>query len=92
MRKRGFDTARIRIAPPARIVAAGVVLQLLKAGTDVAVADPWVPAFTEAMRSTGRPDVVFRFVGPTLNAQLNEQSDYRLVAAYEEIFVYEQLR
>ena len=92
MRARGYASARIRIAPPVRVVAAGVVLQLYKAGIPIAVADPWVWMFTEALRSSGAEDVVFRFVGPELNDQLHDQSDYLLVGRDRNVSVYEQLR
>ena len=92
MRTQGYNTSRIQIAPPVRVVAAGVVLQLSKLNIPVAVADPWVSTFTEALRSTGREDVVFRFVGPKLNDELRNQSDYLLIGRYRNVSVYEQLR
>ena len=85
-------SARIRIAPPVRVVAAGVVLQLYKADIPVAVADPWVPEFTEALRSTGAEEVVFRFVGSDLNDELRDRSDHLLVGRNRNVSVYKQLR
>ena len=92
MRDRGFESALIRFSPPARVVTAGVVLQLLKKGKQVSVADPWVHVFTEAMRSPDRPDVVFRFVGAKLDAGLMEQAQHVLVARYGGVSVYEERR
>ena len=92
MRARGYDSALIRLAPPVRVIAVGVVLQLYKAGLPIAVTDPWVPMFTEALRSTGAEDTIFRFVGPDLDEELSDRSDYLLVARNRNVSVYEQLR
>ena len=92
MRAEGYNRPRIRIAPPVRVVAAGVVLQLYKADIPVAVADPWVPVFTETLRSTGEEDVTFRFVGRMQDNELRDRSDYLLVGTYRDVSVYEQLR
>ncbi len=92
MRARGYVSARIRIAPAVRVVAAGVVLQLYKTDIPVAVTDPLVPVFTEALRSTGAEDVVFWFVGPDLNGELRDRSDHLLVGRNRNVSVYEQLR
>ena len=54
MRAAGYNRPRIRIAPPVRVVAAGVVLQLYKADIPVAVADPWVPVFHRDAAVNGR--------------------------------------
>ena len=92
MRTEGYDSARIRMVPQARVVAAGVVLQLQKAGIPIAVADPWVPMFTEALRSTTTQDVVFHFVGPELDAELRHRSDQVLIARHGSVSVYERVR
>ena len=92
MRARGYASARIRIAPAVRVVAAGVVLQLYKTDIPVAVTDPLVPVFTEVLRSTGVEDVVFRFVGPDLNGELRDRSDHMLVGRNRNVSVYEELR
>ena len=92
MRVQGYRNPRVRLAPRVRVVAAGVVLQLYKADVPVAVADPWVPVFTEALRSTGAEDVTFRFVGRALDQELRDRSDYLLVGTYRDVSVYEQLR
>ena len=92
MRTEGYDSARIRMVPQARVVAAGVVLQLQKAGIPIAVADPWVPMFTEALRSTTTQDVVFHFVGPELDAELRHRSDQVLIARHRSVSVYERVR
>ena len=92
MRAQGYDSARIRIAPPVWGVAAGVVLQLYKADIPIAVADPLVWMFTEALRSSDAEDVVFRFVGPDLNDELRGRSDHLLIGRNRNVSVYELLR
>ena len=92
MATQGYRSPQIRITPPVRVVAAGVVLQLYKADIPVSVVDSWVPVFTEALRSTGAEDVTFRFVGPELDRELRERPDHLLVSTYRDVTVYEQLR
>ena len=102
MRAQGYGSARIRMAPPVWGVASGVVLQLYKTDISIAVTDPLVWMFTEALRSTGTEDVVFRFVGPALDEELRGRSDHLLLGRTtlaaalrqeeRDVSVYEQLR
>ena len=92
IRTEGYDSVRIRMVPQARVVAAGVVLQLQKAGIPIAVADPWVPMFTEALRSTATHDVVFHFVGRELDAEFRHRSDQVVIARHRSVSVYERVR
>ena len=66
--------------------AAGVVLQLYKAGIPLAVDDRYLFMFTETFLATGVEDVEFLFTDVAPDA--NETPPYRMVAQRSGTFVY----
>lgn len=66
--------------------AAGVVLQLHKAGIPLAVDDRYLFMFTETFLATGVEDVEFLFTNAALDE--SETPPYRLVARHGMTFVY----
>ena len=85
LRSHGRARALIRIQGPWP-EAAGVVLQLHKAGIPVAVDDRYLFMFTEAFLPTGVEDVEFLFTNAALEE--SETPPYRRVARHGMTFVY----
>ncbi len=69
-------------------LATGVVLQLYKTGTPIAVTDQWLFLFGHPLASTGREEVEIVFADGALHDQLRHDPAYRLVGHRERVYLY----
>jgi hypothetical protein len=67
-------------------LAAGVLLQMQKAGVAYAVDEDWLPMFTEAARATGQESAVLSISGATRHVILRGQPGTVAVAASDPVF------
>ena len=74
------------------MVATGVVLELYKAGAQIAVADQWVFLYGRSLAPTGREDLELMFADSALQAQLSDDPGHRLIAEVADTFLYARTR
>ena len=67
-------------------VTAGIVLQLERAGVPLAVEDPAVPIFSDAVAPTGDEDAEITIALTPRHVELAERPDNRLIASYERYY------
>jgi len=68
-------------------LAAGVLLQLQKAGITYAVDDDWLPMFTEAARATGGERLVLSVSGAARHVVLRSRPGVQTVIESDPVYV-----
>lgn len=81
-----MGTLRIEVDDPVWPIAAGVLLQLTKAGVPYALEDRWVGMFGERLRATGRETMTVTIAGPDLHAVLAARPRNRTIASEGLVF------
>lgn len=76
-----------RMPQPVWTDAAGVILQIYKHPRRIAVEDPWIPMFGDALSPNGREDAEFQFSNDASLAASSGRSDAQLIAHREQIYL-----
>jgi len=86
LRREGVERPLVKIDQGSWPLAAGVLLQMQKAGVAYAVDDDWLAMFTESARATGRERVVLSISGAEHHVILGARPGTVTVVASDPVF------
>lgn len=87
LRTEGIDRPFVDVDQKSWGLAAGVLLQLQKAGVGYAVGDDWVPMFTDAAQATGRERLALSIAGAEHHVMIAGQPGVVAVVASDPVYV-----
>jgi hypothetical protein len=87
VRAEGIDRPFVDVDQKSWGLAAGVLLQLQKAGVGYAVDDDWVPMFTDAAKATGREERALSIAGAERHVMIAGQPGVVAVVASDPVYV-----
>jgi hypothetical protein len=88
MQRDGVKRPLVRIDQDTWGIAAGVILQLQKHGTIVAVEDDWLPMFTEDFADDRREDATLFVAGKVQDVRLRDLPGDRVIVSRDPMFVH----
>ena len=86
VQREGIERPLVKIDQGSWGLAAGVLLQMQKAGVAYAVDDDWLPMFTESARATGQERAVLSISGAAHHVMLGGQPGTVVIAERDPVF------